>query len=71
MELLLVMDVVITVKVIAQGSLQQLAGASEFSNPGIQERWSRLMIDHEAQAGQTEASPGKTFGRYCWRRKYG
>ena len=42
-------------KVIAQGKLNCKVGESEFSNPGIQERWSRLMIDPEGQSGQDGA----------------
>lgn len=40
-------------KVIAQGTLNMQVGGTEFSNPGIQERWSRLMIDPTAQSGQS------------------
>jgi len=40
-------------KVVAQGNLKNTVGSSEFSNPGIQERWSRLMIDPNGQSGQT------------------
>lgn len=39
-------------KVIAQGALDKRAGGSEFSNPGIQQRWSRMMIDPAATSGQ-------------------
>ncbi len=44
-------------KVIAQGSLGYKAGSSEFSNSGIQQRWSRLMID----AAGTSAQDGESF----------
>lgn len=47
-------------KVIAQGTLGGPVGSSEFSNPGIQERWSRLMIDPEGFSGQI-GSPFKAI----------
>ncbi len=39
-------------KTIVQGSLAKSVGGSEFSNPGIQERWSKMMIRDSAQSGQ-------------------
>jgi hypothetical protein len=43
-------------KVIQQGILQTVAGGSEFSNPGIQKRWSDLMINVGAASGNGGAA---------------
>ncbi len=48
-------------KTVAQGTLARNAGGSDFSNPGIQERWSKMMIQDTAPTGQT----GVAFNTIC------
>lgn len=43
-------------KTVAQGNLGKSVGGSEFSNPGIFERWSKMMIRDVAASGQTGAA---------------
>ncbi len=48
-------------KTVAQGTLATSVGGGEFSNPGIQERWSKMMIRDGAATGQF----GATYTSIC------